>query len=116
MFVGQVMNSTVGVARQNGPETAMRPAIPPPGTPSIDGRVQGVSDADAKEEAARMGRIAAKERHKKITADTTKMVRLATDVNLAVGQPDLKETPPDAIHKTEEIEKLAHDLQVRMKS
>ena len=103
-----------GSAIKPGQDGVNKPPMPPSGSPSIDGRSQCVSNVDAQEQAARMARIAAKERQKKIAGDTAKLVKLAIEVNAAVERPALKQTLPDAIRKTEEIEKLAHDLKSRM--
>jgi hypothetical protein len=103
-----------GSAIKPGQDGVNRPASPPSGSRSVDGRSQGASNDGVQQDAARMARIVARERQKKIAGDTTKLVKLATEVKAAVDRPTLMETPPDAIRKTEEIEKLARDLKNRM--
>jgi hypothetical protein len=103
-----------GSAIKPGQDGVNKPAMPPSGSPSADGRSQGVSNDGAQQDAARMARIAARERQKKISGDTAKLVKLAIEVNVAIERPASKQTLPDAIRKTEEIEKLAHDLKNRM--
>lgn len=109
--VAMIALAQVTMVAQPSQEGVAKPAL---GDPAVDGRISGTSNVDKALESTRMARLGAKERQKKITGDTTRLVKLATEVHAALGQPDLKRTPLDVIRKTEEIEKLAHDLKHRM--
>lgn len=111
LLAGMIALAQATIIVQPAQEGVAKPAL---GDPAVDGRISGTSNVDTALESARMARLGAKERQKKITGDTTRLVKLATEVHAAVGQPDLKGTPLDVIRKTEEIEKLAHDLKHRM--
>ena len=64
---------------------------------------------------ARRVRTLATDRQKKIIDDVTRLAELASQVKTGADQSDKRETSADVIRKTEEIEKLAHDVKQRMK-
>jgi len=91
---------------------------PPSSTsmPPVDGRdPEGLPDPQAALMEARRVRSLATDRQKKIVDDVTRLAQLASEVKTGLDQADKKETSADVIRKTEEIEKLAHDVKQRMK-
>jgi len=84
--------------------------------PPVDGRdPEGLPDPQAALMEARRVRSLATDRQKKIVDDVTRLAQLASEVKTGLDQADKKETSADVIRKTEEIEKLAHDVKQRMK-
>jgi hypothetical protein len=55
------------------------------------------------------------ERQKQIASDTAKLVKLATELKTDMDKTSKNEMSLDVIRKADEIEKLAHDLKLRMK-
>lgn len=91
---------------------------PPSSTtmPPVDGREpDGIPDPQAALMEARRVRSLATDRQKKIIDDVTRLAQLAGEVKTGVDQANKSETSADVIRKTEEIEKLAHDVKQRMK-
>lgn len=111
LTLAQVVTTNCGAARLTGQESAGNTRL---SSAPVDGRYGTTSNVDAAMEAARMARIAVKDRQKRIAGDSAKIVKLSTEVRGEVASGMAKETPIDAIRKVEEIEKLAHDLKHRM--
>ena len=55
------------------------------------------------------------ERHKRLLADTDRLLQLATDLKQEVDKANKNELSLDVIKKAAEVEKLAHDVKERMK-
>ena len=72
---------------------------------------QGSSDGASKVDQMRQA-----ERHRHLTADSAKLLELATELKAQVDQAPKDQLSLDAIRKAAEIEKLAHDLKGWMKS
>jgi hypothetical protein len=84
--------------------------------PSVDGRdPDNVPDPQAALMEARRVRSLASDRQKKIVEDAARLAQLAGEVKTGVDQAEKNETSADVIRKTEEIERLAHDVKQRMK-
>ena len=84
--------------------------------PPVDGRdPEAMPDPQAAMMEARRVRTLATDRQKKIIDDVTRLAELASQVKTGADQSDKRETSADVIRKTEEIEKLAHDVKQRMK-
>jgi hypothetical protein len=94
---------------QQGSGTAARP-MPEPST--IEPPVFGSTENPMKEQmqAATVG-----ERHKRLVADSDKLLQLATELKAEVDKSTKNEMSVTAIKKAAEIEKLAHDVKDRMK-
>ena len=60
--------------------------------------------------------LAEDERHKRITADTEKLLQLATQLKADVDRAGKNELSLAVINKAAEIEKLSHDVKERMKN
>jgi hypothetical protein len=56
-----------------------------------------------------------KERKKQIADDTTRLLKLASDLVTVVDKADKDTLSLDVIRKADEIERLAHDVKVKMK-
>ena len=65
-------------------------------------------------DADRMHAVA-DERHKRIVADTARLLALSTELKADVDKTTKNELSLDVIRKAAEIEKLAHDVKERMK-
>ena len=88
-----------------------------PGLPSIDGQPADSSNEDpssAMREAGR-ARSFASERQRKMTQDTDKLLALATELKQQMDKSNKNEMSLDVIKKADEIERLAHDVKIRMK-
>ena len=66
--------------------------------------------------AARVEHMREEERHKKIVADTAKLVALTNELKTEVEKASKDELSLDIVRKAAEIEKLARDVKDRMKS
>ena len=60
--------------------------------------------------------MAEDERHKRIVADTDKLLELATELKADVDKSTKNELSITVINKAAEIEKLSHDVKERMKN
>ena len=84
--------------------------------PSIDGRGDsGPEDPTAAMRHAQMARLQNNERQKRIVDDSAKLLRLATELKEEVDKSNKDQMSLDVIRKAEEIERLAHDVKLRMK-
>lgn len=66
--------------------------------------------------AARLAKMREDERHKRLLADTEKLVALTGELKADVEKASKNELSLDVVRKAAEIEKLAHDVKERMKS
>lgn len=56
------------------------------------------------------------DRHKRLVSDVDKLISLSNELKTDVDKTDKDELSLDVIRKAQEIEKLAHDVQNRMKN
>jgi len=56
------------------------------------------------------------DRHKKLSADVERMLALTNELKSEVDKTNKDELSVEVIRKAGEIEKLAHDVQARMKN
>ena len=56
------------------------------------------------------------ERHKRLLADTARLVELTNELKTEVDKASKDELSLDVVRKAAEIEKLAHDVKDRMRS
>lgn len=56
------------------------------------------------------------DRHKRLQSDVDKLVSLTSQLKTDVAKAEKDELSLDVIRKAQEIEKLAHDVQNRMKN
>jgi hypothetical protein len=119
-IVGLILAGGVGSGRlgaQKGSSTPARdPAMTPPSaqpTPTVGNL--GDSPDKVHQEVLEAAREDAIERKKRIVKDSTKIVELATEVKTNVDSTATDQYSADTVRKTEEIEKLAHDIVKRGK-
>ena len=109
------MAQTGGVARAQQ-ETPGSGAIPGVARPIEAPGDSAVPDdpmrAEMKEERTRMIND---ERHKRLEDDVAKLQALTKELKTDVDKANQDELSPEVVRKTGEIEKLAHDVQSRMK-
>ena len=72
----------------------------------------GVSSQEEQERSRQMAR----DRDKRVAADVDKLVALSTELKSDVDKTNKDELSLDVIRKAREIEKLAHDVQSRMRN
>ena len=101
-------------AYQTGQQTT-RPT-PNPGLPALDGGAADAHDPLAATREAGRARAMANERQKKIMDDTARLLQLATELKTDVDKTTKDEMSLEVIRKADEIEKLAHDVKLRMKA
>lgn len=89
----------------------------PTGLPPVDAPATGVEPND--EMRARMEHEREKavndDRQKRLAADVDRLVELTNELKADVNKTTKDELSVDVIKKAQEIEKLAHDVQSRMK-
>lgn len=121
--VGLVMMQAVAaatVARAGGQQQKPIGTIPQPASmPDISGS-HGGEDSAAGPLHERMRMTAEKahneDRRKRMLADTEKLLALSTELKVYIEKTNRDELSLDVIRKAQEIEKLAHDVQQRMKN
>ncbi len=98
--------------------TVVTPSGLPTGLPPLDGPANA-ADPDP-EVRARMEHEREKalndDRHKRLAADVDRLVALTNELKVDVDKTNKDELSVEVIKKAQEIEKLAHDVQSRMKS
>jgi len=101
-------------AQQSVPQTI--PGSKPPGMPPIDGeRGDEGNDPMAAQQRAGRARAMAEDRQKHIVDETAKLLQLATELKAAVDKSNKNELSLDVVKKADDIEKLAHDVKLRMR-
>lgn len=103
--VGQIAQPQAPTFGQNAPRASndpLRPNEPP--------------DPFAGSNAAKLAHMREDERHKRLAADTAKLVELTNELKTEVDKASKDELSLDVVRKAAEIEKLAHDVKERMKS
>ena len=112
----------IGVpARAGAPQTGgstqrNTPSQPPPVMPSAGSSVDSGPDPFRAGMEARRLKMANDDRHKRLVADTEKLLSLSTELKEDVSKTTKNELSLDVIKKAAEIEKLAHDVKDRMRS
>jgi hypothetical protein len=115
---GQHTNQHSGNATGSAPTDPMLPGTtqPPTTIPSAD--LPGVNmdpGVRAHMDAERL-KAANDDRHKRLIGDVDKLVSLTNELKTDVDKTNKDELSLDVIRKAQEIEKLAHDVQSRMKN
>jgi len=109
---------TVPVAAQ---QQQQQGALPPLSQPTQSTHVPGLGSLDPgpdpMRESAREALIrqANEERHKRMLDDANKMVQLSNELKADVEKTQKDELSVEVLKKAAEVEKLAHDVQQRMK-
>jgi hypothetical protein len=114
---GAEMKTGSGVvqAQKTSQQGKTPPYMQPNGTPTLD---QPTTDADpvhAKMDQERM-KAMNDDRHKRLSEDVDRLVALTGELKTDVDKTTKDELSLDVIKKAQEIEKLAHDVQSRMKN
>lgn len=104
---GQTQSQTQN-QRDPQQQTPTLPSLGPPADNSPD-------PFGASMEARRL-RMQNDDRHKRLVADTEKLVSLSAELKEDVSKAGKNELSLDVIKKAAEIEKLAHDVKERMRS
>jgi hypothetical protein len=101
-----------GVLRaQQGGGSATRPAEPV----GIEPQASGTSDEVLKGRMQQVQEAAVSERHRRMVADSDRLLQLATDLKAEVDKSTKDEMSVTAIKEATEIEKLAREVKERMK-
>jgi hypothetical protein len=101
-----------------GPVQQGNSTQPQPGMlPAIDPAAGGIGDPGirARMDVERL-KAANDDRHKKLVLDVDKLISLSNELKTDVDKTNKDELSLDVIRKAQEIEKLAHDVQSRMKN
>jgi hypothetical protein len=127
LAVGISATGTQAAAQQHGGRTGTPPVTNEPVTlpnttqpgmlPSLDSPAAGMPDPGirAHMEAERVKALN-DDRHKKLVTDVDKLISLSNELKTDVDKTNKDELSLDVIRKAQEIEKLAHDVQSRMKN
>jgi nitric oxide reductase activation protein len=67
------------------------------------------------EQTASRARAIQSERQKRIVDDTAKLLQLANELKIDVDKSSKDELSLDVVRKADEIERLAHEVKLRMK-
>jgi len=113
LFIGAVLVSGQQT-QQNGqqPNTGQPPADP---SPSRAWEVPGPVAITTPQSGQRNFDAANAERRKQIADDSTKLLKLATDLKTEVDKTTKDTLSLNVIRKADEIEKLAHNVKEKMK-
>ena len=108
---------TVPVAAQQQTPGGLPPLsapMQPPGQHGLGEANQGINPMEASAHEA-MIRQANEQRHKRMLDDANKMVQLSNELKADVEKTQNDELSIDVLKKAAEVEKLAHDVQQKMK-
>lgn len=87
-----------------------------PTLPSVGPPADSTPDPFSASMEARRVRMQNDDRHKRLVADTEKLLSLSAELKDDVSKTTKNELSLDVIKKAAEIEKLAHDVKERMRS
>jgi hypothetical protein len=114
-------NGTVEAQKKGNGQPRVPPVLIPgattqPGTlPPLDSPTLGTDPMHTHMEAERM-KAMNDDRHKKLAADIDRLSSLINELKSDVDKANKDELSVEVIRKASEIEKLAHDVQSRMKN
>jgi hypothetical protein len=107
----EVMSAQRSPAMNSGQPLDPAPSgVPPVYPPQIGNSEHGGTDAQQRAKAA------TEDRHKKVAGDVDRLVSLSNELKSDVDNTTKDELSLDVIKKAKEIEKLAQDVQRRMKN
>lgn len=107
--------SGVVLAQHNGQGKIPPYMQPNPGMPTLDQPNPVADPVHVKMDEERM-KAMNDDRHKKLSADVDRLVALTGELKTDVDKTTKDELSVEVIKKAQEIEKLAHDVQSRMKN
>lgn len=105
--------ATAGVTHAPPQRTPQQPSASPP---SLSAPPDGPNDPFRAGMEARRVKMQNDERHKRLVADTEKLLALSNELKQDVEKASKNEMSLDVIRKAAEIEKLAKDVKERMRS
>jgi hypothetical protein len=108
---------TLPIAAQQQQPGALPPLSQPASAPHVPGIGTADTGSDPMRETMREGMIrqANEQRHKKMLDDANRMVQLSNELKADVEKAQKDELSLEVMKKAAEVEKLAHDVQQRMK-
>ena len=98
----QMPQASQSTSPYRGPQLGNEPPEPPNPLAGINAR--------------KIEHMREEERHKRLVADTTKLIELSNQLKTEVDKATRDELSLDVVRKAAEIEKLAHDVKERMRS
>ena len=110
LWVAGLIGAALVAAPVGGAHSPTQTAFPPLGS-----RIPDPNDLHGAIAKAGQVRAEADDRQKKIAADTAKLLELATELKSDVDKTTKEQMSLDVIRKADAIEKLAHDLKLRMR-
>ena len=116
VLAGFGLATDAGGGQTNGQFQDLPQPVPShqPNTPALGA---GMPDGGARERIDEERRKAINDgRHKKLEDDVDKLLSLTNELKTDVDKANKDELSLDVVRKAQEIEKLAHDVQSRMKS
>jgi hypothetical protein len=107
---GRAQQTTPGLPQDPAMPSAQRPGVQPPDdSAQPSGPFRGVLDEERK-------KAINDDRHKRLQQDVDRLLALTNELKTDVDKSSKDELSLDVIRKAGEIEKLAHDVQSRMKN
>ena len=103
------------IAAPQVPQSVQSTSAPKRTLPSVDGRDGDPDDPNAIVRQAQMARLQNNDRQKRIVDDTAKLLRLATELKADVDKSNKDQMSLEVIRKADEVERLAHDVKIRMR-
>jgi hypothetical protein len=108
--VGRAQQTIPGMPQDPAMPSTQRPGVQPPDdSAQPSGPFRGVMDEQRK-------RAINDDRHKRLEQDVDKLLALTNELKTDVDKSNKDELSLDVVRKAGEIEKLAHDVQSRMKN
>ncbi len=105
--------SSVGMTRaQSSTNINDQIVVPPSNGPR---GVQGQAAMVARQQQ-KLAETATTERQKQLSDEAAKLLQLATELKAAVDKSNKNEMSLEVIRKADDVEKLAHDLKLKMRS
>jgi hypothetical protein len=104
---------TVGFSQNRGPVLDSQAVVNPPGQQTPYGSESGNSGFDSLLAERRM-KMLNNERRKSLISDSDKLLKLAIELNVEIGQSKSGSLTPDQLRKVADIEKLAHNVRDKM--
>jgi hypothetical protein len=118
LMLGAGARTAPMAAQQQQPTTPQQPGASPPKLPS---HVPDMENLDPGPDPMRASmqeqaiRATNEQRHKKMLEDANRMVQLSNELKADVEKAQKDELSLEVMKKAAEVEKLAHDVQQRMK-
>jgi hypothetical protein len=112
---GQGQGQGTGQGQPNSPPLMVPGATSPGMLPPLDSPGLSTDPVRTRMDTERM-KAMNDDRHKKLSADVDRLSALISELKSSVDKANKDELSVEVIRKAQEIEKLAHDVQSRMKN